>query len=414
MAKRKSRSRSAAAKKAARTRKRNQAHRSAIARKAGKKGARCRKARTAKSRKRNCAPRTKRRAAPRRSRRKTSGKRKNPKRVRAGRKAARTRKAKLRTYAPGDYGESPRRKRRRRSRKARESVAAAPRRRRRKARRHARRRTTGRRRTSRRRHHVRAINPIAGAGEFGAALGGIILGVTAAVLGDRYAAGHALTAGATAGSYTDQPAAGQLYNSNASLAPIWSSWKRLVVAGANLVVPFGASMAAKRHPKTQTMFQTWFFGALAVTLGKVTLDVLPKVLGAKAVGARLLAPEIDAQNARLAVGTTTTLPGYALTAGGTGPTPPAAAAGGTMLGSPRQTLGGTTSPEGGPNNYPGYAAPQSIAPSTPIDTSLPTANSEIDGSAGCGSDADPDEDEWDRWRGYRNSTHSQPNASPTT
>jgi hypothetical protein len=405
----KRKSRSAAAKKAARTRKRHQAERSAIARKAARKSVRCRKARTAKSRKRNCAPKARRRSAPRRSRRKTSGKRKNPKRVRAGRKAARIRKAKLRTYAPGDYGESPRRKRRRRSRKARESVAAAPRRRRRKARRHARRRTTGRRR-----HHVRAINPIAGAGEFGAALGGIILGVTAAVLGDRYAAGHALTAGATAGSYTDQPAAGQLYNSNASLAPIWSSWKRLVVAGANLVVPFGASMAAKRHPKTQTMFQTWFFGALAVTLGKVTLDVLPKVLGTKAVGARLLAPEIDAQNARLAVGTTTTLPGYALTAGGTGPTPPAAAAGGTMLGSPRQTLGGTTSPEGGPNNYPGYAAPQSIAPSTPIDTSLPTANSEIDGSAGCGPDADPDEDEWDRWRGYRNSTHSQPNASPTT
>lgn len=391
-----------AAKKAAKTRARNKAHRSTIARKAGRKGARCKKAKTAKSRKRNCAPKSRRRSSPkRRAKRKTGGARKSPKRVRAAKKAAATRrrnrayKANLSdTYVPVYEGK---RRKRRKSRKARETVAAAPKRRRR-ARRG--RKTHARRRTSRRRHHVRAVNPISGVGEFAAAIGGIVLGAMASVLGDRYAAGHALTASGT--TYVDQPAAGQLYNSNASSAPIWSNWKRIVVAGANLVVPFGASMAAKRHPKTQTLFQTWFFSALAVTLGKVTLDVLPKMLGTKSVGARLLAPEIDAQNARASVkASNIALPGYTLVAGGTGPVPVTPPTGGTMLGSPRQTLGGVTAPEGAHNNYPGYVVPDALAPSTPVDTSLPTASSAADGSDGCGPESDPDEDEWDRWKNIR-------------
>ena len=172
---------------------------------------------------------------------------------------------------------------------------------------------------------MRAVNPISGGGEMFAAIGGIVAGALATVLGDRYAAGHALTASGV--SFVDQPAVGQLYNSNAAQAPIWSNWKRLVVAGANLVVPFGASMAIKRSPKVQTFFQTWFFASLATTLGKAALDVLPKVLGTKATGARLLAPEIDAQNARASVkASNVALPGYALVAGGTGPAPVAAGA----------------------------------------------------------------------------------------
>jgi hypothetical protein len=266
------------------------------------------------------------------------------------------------------------------------------------------------------------MNPIHGAGEFAAAIGGILVGSTLTILGDRYGAGHALTG--TAPSLVDQPAAGQLYNANAALAPIWSSWKRLVIAGANLVLPLGASMALKKHPKTQTFFQTYFFAALTVTGGKLVLDVLPKMLGTKAIGARLLAPEIDAQNARTSVqSSNTALPGYTLVAGGTGPAPVSAASGSNML--------GAVSP-GSPicvdnPNYPGCqpsvpvnSGPFNPMPVTPAGNPAPSSgpfnpmpvtsspNAPCSPASAASRENGPDvgdcgveDPEWDRWKYLR-------------
>lgn len=122
--------------------------------------------------------------------------------------------------------------------------------------------------------------------------------------------------------YADSPAQGQLYNADAPAAPIWSSWKRLAVAGADLVVPFGLSMATKKHPKTQTFFQAWLIAAGATIGGKTVMDLLVKVpmLNRGPKGARLFAPEITSKNA-LAVSKAGQLPAYALVQGGTGPQP---------------------------------------------------------------------------------------------
>jgi hypothetical protein len=173
-----------------------------------------------------------------------------------------------------------------------------------------------------RRHHVRAFNPIHGWGQGLSAFAGVGIGALLTILSDRVATSHALTATGGGSGYADAPAVGQLYNADAVAAPIWSSWKRLAVAGADIVVPFGLSMATKKHPKVQTFFQAWVIAAGAVVGGKALMDLVVKVpmfnRGPK--GARLLAPEITSKNA-LQVAKAAALPAYPLTSGGTGPTP---------------------------------------------------------------------------------------------
>lgn len=264
---------------------------------------------------------------------------------------------------------------------------------------------------ARKHHHVRAMNPIKGWGEGLAAVGGLLIGALSTVLGDRFAAGHALQGDTTKG-LVDQPGAGELYNANGSLAPIWSNWKRMVWAGANLVVPFGSSMVLKRHEKTQTFFQTWFVASFATILGKATLDVLPKVLGKRAIGARLLAPEIDAQNSRASVkASNIPLPGYTLVAGGTGPAPVAPAAGGTMLGAPGAAPGGGGATAGGgdgggggqptpmppqPTGDGGGTLPGPVPPAPP-----PLPHDETTHPSGCQC-SKCCEEPWDRFSQVRN------------
>ena len=100
----------------------------------------------------------------------------------------------------------------------------------------------------------------------------------------------------------------------------WSSMKRLAFAGADLIVPFGVSMATKKHPKTQTFFQAWFVAAGALLLGKTLVDVNAALFNKGPKSARLFAPEITAKNA-LAISKAAQLPAYQLVPGGSGPAP---------------------------------------------------------------------------------------------
>ena len=248
------------------------------------------------------------------------------------------------------------RKRRRRRRKNPVSAAAeAPRRRRRaKARRHPRKRglhytskRTGRRRTRRmrgndarrgwdrrkgrrirrnpvakerrrhRRSHARRRrnplpNPISGMMEFVGGVLGVGAGFGLASLVDRMIVTHALTTAATSGQGggTDQPAVGQIYNSEALFLPIWNSWQRLVGAGASIVAPLVLARFAGNHPGAKAFLQLAGFGALGRTAGKAMDDAVAATMASNANVQRLYSGEIAAK-AKLAQATTTALPAVA-------------------------------------------------------------------------------------------------------
>jgi hypothetical protein len=228
------------------------------------------------------------------------GHRKSPKRVAAGRKAARTRKRRHghRTY---------RRKRPGHRRHVRRSHLRRVPGRRRKVRvkrhmSHEEARETHRR--HRRRHHRRR-NPISGAGEMVGAIFGVTFGYVLASGLDRLVSTHALTsAGASATTFTDTPPAGSIYNSETIDLPIWSSWQRMAAAagavGAPLIV---ASMVGNAGLKS--FFQLAGFAALARTFGKAADDGMGVLAQSMVTSGnpsasllvQLYAPEVAAQAA---------------------------------------------------------------------------------------------------------------------
>lgn len=249
----KSRKRSAAAKKAWRTRK---------ARAAARRGS------------------SKRRGASKRKHH-----RKSPKRVAAARKAAATRRERkyarrMSTHAYGD------------------EVAIFEERRR--GRKHSKRR-------HHRRHYSRRRNPLPLVGVLANPIGrpmqflgkAVSLGIgylwEDAVI--RYASTHALTGTGTV--LTDQPAAGQIYNSEAPLLPLWSDYTKLAISVAGVAAPLIAGRFVARDFMNHAFLAAAvrFFGKLAVD---ATAQFVPQMLpSADATTLRLYGAEAAAQ-ARLA------------------------------------------------------------------------------------------------------------------
>jgi hypothetical protein len=362
-------------------RRRSSKRKSAKRVRAGKKAARTRKRHKAERRG------TKRRSSKRRSSKRRSGHRVSPKRRRAALKAARTRKRRRDTQYDDIQGAAYERKRRRKRRKSsskrrrKNPVSAAteaPRRRRRKRRknpvsaaesprrRKPRRRKgrglhyTGKPRTRRRRandarrgvdrrkrrrirrnpvarerrRHRRSHsrrrrnplpNPISGMMEFVGGVLGVGTGFGLASLVDRILVTHALTTATTStqGGGTDAPAVGQIYNSEALLTPIWSSWQRMAGAVGAIAAPLVAARFVTVHTGLKTFFQLAGFGALGRTAGKAMDDAVAQVMSTNASVQRLYAGEIAAK-AKMTAAATTALP---------------AIAPGTFAGLPRRHMG---------------------------------------------------------------------------
>jgi hypothetical protein len=258
--------------------------------------------------------------------------------------------------------ETPRRRRRRRSR--RHAATETPKRRRKSRRsrrrrknpimetpRRHRKRRTHRRRSNPRKHrrHTthRRRNPLSGGKDFMAGVFGLVVGGLLTTGALRFAATHALTG--SAGAYQDTPAAGQIYNAESPNAPLWSSWKTVLAAGASVVVPFGIASFVKK-PGMKTFWQLAGFGSLAVVGVKLATDGLAKLTGKTMWGERLLAPEIMAQR-DLA----------------TGVTPPAMAAA-TLAGLPAKQTSVVKQIGNVPTQQPAMQATQ------PATTAVPTAH----------------------------------------
>jgi hypothetical protein len=243
---------------------------------AGKRGAAKRLRRRMPSMPRICRP--KRRKARRTASHRVSH-RKSPKRIAAGRKAARTRKRKGRkTRYPELHHsqmawESPRRRKRRSSKRRRKNPIAAnplpnPRRRRRRSH-HRRRHTHHRRHSSRMRNPL--PNPLTGTGEFVSGLFGVGAGFALASMADRWAATHPLTTQAP-GVFTDTPAAGQVYDSEATQLPIWKDPMRIGVALGAILFPGLLTRFVVKGSKAKAFAQLATFGAIGRTVGKAIDD----------------------------------------------------------------------------------------------------------------------------------------------
>ncbi len=235
--------------------------------------------------------------APRRRRRK---RRRNPVTVAA---APRRRRHRRRRRNPVAVAAAPRRRRRRHHRR-RNPVAAAPRRRRR--RHHRRRKNPIALETHRRHHRRRRRNPLSGGKDFASGVLGLVFGGLIASFADRFAATNALTdSGQKDGKgqtiFTDTPTAGHLYNTEAPIAPIWTSMKRIGFAAAGVILPFGISAYVK-GAGAKSFFQLAGFGALGYVGVKTATDVATKFLGQTKLGNRLLAPEVVAHNAQVLTG----------------------------------------------------------------------------------------------------------------
>jgi hypothetical protein len=236
----------------------------------------------------------------RRRRRRHARRRKNPVTV-----AAAPRRRRRRRHNPVAVAAAPRRRRRRRSRRH-NPIAAAPRRRRRRHHHRSRRRRNPIVLETHRRHHRRRRrNPLNGSKDFASGVAGLVFGGLIACFAYRFAVTHAVTdSGAKDGNnhiiYRDTPAAGQLYNGEAPLAPIWSNWKGPAAAGVGIFVPF--LISSRVSGATKSFFQLAGFGALGFVGVKVAMDVATKFLGGTKLGARLLGPEVVAHNDVIATG----------------------------------------------------------------------------------------------------------------
>ena len=285
----KSTKRSRAAKKGARTRKRNAAMRSAAA----KKGARKAKRKGGK------------RKSPRKSKARKHSKRSAASYRKAGRKAARTRARRRNASDPtkssysgtgSDYSES---RRRRRRGKRKNPIAKA-------RRRHKRRNPIAR---SGKLFGVRNPIPLEGGLDFFSGVFAVALGYIFAAGADRFGSTHALTSSNAQGGYVDAPAVGQIYNSEATSLPIWSSGMRIAFNALAIAAPLGLSAFIKdKGPKS--FFQLMAFAAIARTVGKAAEDGLSMALASTSFGLRLYAPEMAAQS-KITGATTAALPAAA-------------------------------------------------------------------------------------------------------
>jgi hypothetical protein len=248
----------------------------------GKRGAAKRLRRRMPSMPRVCRPK-RRRKARHHAAHYTTHHRKSAKRVAAGKKAARTRKRKARGSRHGYLTkrdrheasmivyESPRKRRRRKGRRRNPLLAnpiANPRRRRRRS--HHRRRHHH---THHARHRMRnpLPNPLTGTGEFVAGLFGVGSGFLLASITDRLAATHPLTQQAP-GVFTDTPAPGQVYDSEAPQLPIWKDPMRLGVAFVTIMAPGLITKYVVRGSKAKAFAQLATFGAIGRTVGKALDD----------------------------------------------------------------------------------------------------------------------------------------------
>ena len=277
--KRKSAKRVAAGKKAARTRKRHKAERAAASRKGKRRHG-------------------KRRSGKRKAHRR-SGKRKSAKRVRAGRKAARTRRhhkvvdhqATHATPGSDAYYSMERGKRRKKRRKGRRRnpVAAIVR------------AANPVRRRHRRRNPLNPFirNPIQGPGEFIAGLFGVGMGYVAANLVDRLLATHPLAV--SGGTYVDSPPAGQIYDSEAPLTPIWTSPIRFIAGVGMIFVPGVLSRFAPGNT-LKAFLQLASYGAAAQVAGKAISDGIATFAPSNPLVLQAYGGEVAAQAKLAAVG----------------------------------------------------------------------------------------------------------------
>lgn len=236
--------------------------------KAGKKAARTRKA--GKSPKKHKAKKSK-------AKKSKSGKRSAASYRTAARKAAATRRYKQNEQeASGTYAES------RRRRAKRNPIAKARKRRRNPI-----------ARSSKGFYGIKNPIPLEGGLDFFSGVFAVTLGYLFASGADRMGSTHALTATASQGGYTDSPAAGEIYNSESTMLPIWSSGKRIAFNALSIAAPLGLSAFIKsKGPKS--FFQLMAFAAIARTLGKAADDGLSMALKSTSFGLRVYAPELAA------------------------------------------------------------------------------------------------------------------------
>jgi len=294
--------------------------RKACRRAAGKRGAAKRHGKRMPKMPARCAPRKrkkshggKRKAAKRASPRRSSGHRKSPKRVAAGRKAAQTR---ARHRAAGhltkrDYDE------------AKSMVYESPRRRRKGRRKGKRRHNPVVNPIRRRRHHGSRRrnpffgNPLDGPGEVLSGLLGVGTGYFVASAIDRLLATHALVGSGT--NYTDSPAAGQLYDTEAPLLPVWADPIRIGAAIGVIFLPGIASRFIK-DAKVKAFLQLAAYGAAAKVAGSAIEGGIAALAPTNPYVAQLYGPEVVAQTKLALMG---------------GQAPPANQAAGTFAGVPK-------------------------------------------------------------------------------
>jgi hypothetical protein len=144
-------------------------------------------------------------------------------------------------------------------------------------------------------------NPLSNPGEIIAGLFGVGTGFVLADFADRMMATHAL--GGTAGAYTDSPAVGQIYDSEAPMLPIWTSPMRMGVAALMIFAP-GIASRFIPSAKLKAFLQLAAYGAGAKVGGKVLTDVIATFGSSngspvQGFALRAYSPEVAAQ-ARLA------------------------------------------------------------------------------------------------------------------
>jgi hypothetical protein len=151
--------------------------------------------------------------------------------------------------------------------------------------------------------------PLEGGLDFFSGLFAVTIGYLFASGADRMGSTHALTASSSQGGYTDAPAVGQIYNSESTSLPIWSSGMRLAFNALAIAAPLGISAFVKtRGPKA--FFQLMAFAAIARTVGKAADDGLSMALKSTSFGLRVYAPELAAAS-KSAQATTAALPAAA-------------------------------------------------------------------------------------------------------
>lgn len=261
------------------------------------------------------------------------GHRKSRKHVLAGRKGAATRASRrhYKKYGSYTHGDLPG------SQMAFENPVRRRRRRRRGGRRHN---PVHHRRYAHHRHPFMRRNPLANPmGSIAEVFSGILgvgTGYVFADAIDRLLSTHALTPNVKGNGYTDTPPAGQLWDSEASILPIWSSWQRILAAAVLVFTP-GMASRFVRGSKGKAFLQLASYGAGAKVGGKLLTDGLA-LAAAKMSGTvgpvqtnllRLYAPEV-AVAARLSQVQGNPAP-LTASAAGTSPTQPA----GMLAGPPR-------------------------------------------------------------------------------